>query len=487
MLVLLLKSAAVAAGLSAAITVAIGIRSPLSELDSEAQYGWRSGSSMSNALQDVDEALQAGQSPIGESPVWGWRDSSITEKNGRPAVEIVDATGHLLYRSPSVPVAPGWDGPVSVRWPGPAMQNPNGGPVLTEWAGSTVDGSGGAFLASCKEFDASQWRFGLGVLPSVDPSNTDRVARVCVFRTEAQVRTGQMYVWRAYLPGFAIVAGAGASILTPLLFGGVLAVEGFRSRLRRAASSDVPALMENPRPNSLLGGLTSDVNQSLARARMSVEQQRGFVADAAHELRSPLATLITTLEVAERHPHLVDPVQVNRTSLTQARRLERLTQDLLLLAQLDARTPLRQDEVDLADVVREVAADSNDPGRPITLDIPGSVPAVGDRDAFRRIVQNLVDNAVRHAATGVEVALVSDGRTATVSVTNDGSAIPEDRAERIFERFTRLDDARNRGAGGTGLGLAIARGLAERYDGSLDLERGRRRGASFTWQVPVAR
>lgn len=311
---------------------------------------------------------------------------------------------------------------------------------------------------------------------------------VCYFRTAEQLAEADWSNTTHYIYQFAPFIAAGGMGLAAVMALLSVSIERFRGRVHRAATADTPDLIENPRPNTLFGGITSEVNRSLARAKTSVEQQRRFVADAAHELRSPLTTLITTLEVAERHPQLVDPIQVNRTSLAQARRLERLTQDLLLLAQLDARTPLRRDEVDLADVVREVATDSSDPGRPITLDITGPVPAVGDRDGFRRILQNLIDNAIRHAATGVSVTLATDEGTAAVTVTNDGDPIPDERASRIFDRFTRLDEARNHhGGGGSGLGLAIALELAERYGGGLDLERGRQHGASFTWQTPLAR
>lgn len=532
----LAQSAAVALCVSTAISIPWGVAAYGSEVESEAVYGWYAnhGRDLSFSVSEAAWALQAAGDPsisrvwrvsylsvIGPRPadpnrntfeidrrvryfvdksaaeaftesnhgmidevrigVEDWRGWAVTDLSGRLAIEVADDQGRVLYRSPGLS---GGAGPSTNGFQVPTVDP---GALEGTWWATRTAGDGAGMRALCLVTLAKDWPRDQGVLAQSPSLTEESTVRICAFRTDAQVSAGTALLVRSRLGTTGVGALQGGAALTPFIFGGALAVDRFRRRLRRAASSDTPTLMENPRPNSLLGGLTADVNQSLARARLSIEQQRGFVADAAHELRSPLATLITTLEVAERHPHLVDPVQVNRTSLAQARRLERLTQDLLLLAQLDARTPLRDDVVDLADVVREVVSTSSDVGRPITLTVTGPTPAVGDRDAFRRIVQNLVDNAVRHAATGVEVALTSHNGAAAVSVTNDGDPIPAERAEQIFERFARLDDARHRASGGTGLGLAIARGLAERYGGGLDLEPGRRNGARFTWQIPVAR
>lgn len=414
--------------------------------------------------------------------------SVITDKSGNPVIEVVAVDGRLLYRSPDVPVAPGHAGPITPDMAGDDREGsmwPTGS--FGPWAGSPVPGSGGPDTAVCEQFDAEYWGFGHGVLRGVEPLSEGMSARICVFRTAEQVRNSQLNVvrWALIRAGDSFV-GYWAMALPVVAVGG-LVIGRFRGRVRQAAQADTPVLVDNPRPHGLLGGITDDVNHSLSRARMSVEQQRTFVADAAHELRSPLASLITTLEVADRHPGIVDPQQVTRTSLTQARRLERLTQDLLLLAQVDARARLREDVVDLADVIREVAADTPEQGRPVRLTGVTATEVIGDREAFRRVLRNLVDNAVRHAASTVDVTLsVGDGR-ARVEVANDGAPIPDDRAEQIFDRFTRLDDARARDAGGSGLGLAIARGVTERYGGTVAVLPGRIDGATFVWELPLAR
>lgn len=377
------------------------------------------------------------------------RPGVVTDAAGHPAVEIVAADGTVLYRSDAVSADP--------------------------------------FVTLCQEFDPTYWRFGAGVLSDVGPVAEGSTVSICAYRTPAQVGESQLTVlrWDLTRAGESFI-GYWALALPVTVVGG-LVIGRFRRRLRLASTADTPALVDNPRPDSLLGGITEDVNHSLTRARMSVEQQRAFVADAAHELRSPLASLITTLEVADRHPGIVDPREVTRTSLTQARRLERLTQDLLLLARVDARAALREDVVDLADVIREVVADTPGQGRPIRMTGVVATDVIGDRDAFRRVLRNLVDNAVRHAATEVEVRLSTvDGR-ARVEVGNDGTPIPDDQVERVFDRFTRLDDARARDAGGIGLGLAIARGVTERHGGTVTVLPGRRDGTTLVWELPIAR
>src|SRR5690606_1466063 len=211
----------------------------------------------------------------------------------------------------------------------------------------------------------------------------------------------------------------------------------FRERLQTATLADLPGLLANPRPDGILGGITEDINHSLSRARLSVEQQRMFVADAAHELRSPIASLVTTLEVAERHPELVDQSQVRATSLAQARRLQRLTQDLLVLASLDARRPLRQEPVDLATVVADVAVRSWTTSSKLTVAPMEPLPVIGDAATFDQILTNLVENGVRHADEHVALTASQRDGWIEIRVANDGDALPDADLERIFERFVR--------------------------------------------------
>ena len=224
--------------------------------------------------------------------------------------------------------------------------------------------------------------------------------------------------------------------------------------------------------------LAVTLNTMLDRLEAGRARQREFVADAAHELRSPLANMRTQLEVARHLGPAADWPAVGEDLLADTKRLARLVDDLLLLARADAApTPTRTDPVDLTAVAADVAGRF---GEPVRVVVDGPVWTVGDEDELRRVVSNLVDNAVRHAATGVEIGVGRDGRTAVLTVTDDGPGIPVADRERVFERFVRLDPARARlrpsedagwtpDSGGAGLGLAIVRELVRRHGGTVTL------------------
>jgi signal transduction histidine kinase len=192
------------------------------------------------------------------------------------------------------------------------------------------------------------------------------------------------------------------------------------------------------------------------------------VADAAHELRSPLASIQAQLEVAQR---LGEGGTLPADLMMDVKRLSGLVEDLLLLARADAdtRPPARLLPVDAGDLVSQVVRAYSDARVPVTVAVSEQLTVMGDAEELRRAVGNLIDNAVRHARTRVAVAAFLDRDQAVISVSDDGPGIaPEDR-ERIFERFTRLDDARGRNSGGAGLGLAIVRELITRAGGSVVL------------------
>ncbi|RAS70707.1 histidine kinase/DNA gyrase B/HSP90-like ATPase [Lentzea atacamensis] len=169
------------------------------------------------------------------------------------------------------------------------------------------------------------------------------------------------------------------------------------------------------------------------------------------------------LEIALSHPHLADWPTVVKAALEDTERLQELTTDLLLLARLDADALDKQDTVDLTAVVqREVSRRAM-----VTLEADDNVLVPGRRAQLSRLLGNLLDNAERHAGTEVMVRL-RGGSSATLEVIDDGPGIPEADRERVFDRFTRLDEARTRAAGGAGLGLAIARRIATRHHGTLE-------------------
>jgi signal transduction histidine kinase len=212
--------------------------------------------------------------------------------------------------------------------------------------------------------------------------------------------------------------------------------------------------------------LAVTLNEMLDRLAGAQERQRAFVADAAHELRSPLASIQAQLEVAGR---LGDGGTLPSDLMPDVKRLSGLVEDLLLLARADADTkpPARLARVDARDLVAEVTGAYAAARVPVTLLANQPVMIMVDADELHRAVGNLVDNAVRHARTQVEVTARVDQGWAVISVSDDGPGIAAEDRERVFERFTRLDDARGRGSGGAGLGLAIVRELVVRAGGTV--------------------
>lgn len=260
-------------------------------------------------------------------------------------------------------------------------------------------------------------------------------------------------------------------------------VEGIRREMAAiTASEDLARRVPEPGSGDEIARLARTTNETLTVLEASVERQRRFVADASHELRSPIASLRTQLEVAEAHPELLDlPGAVADTV-----RLQVLAADLLLLARLDAGEKPGSATVELGALVREEVSQRTGDRIPVTVQVPegGAFEVNGSRGQLSRVVGNLLDNAQRHAEGSVAVSVSADGRGVRVEVRDDGDGVPEGERERIFERFVRLDDARSRDDGGAGLGLAIARDVASRHGGTLTVHRAAEGGAAFRLWLP---
>lgn len=260
-------------------------------------------------------------------------------------------------------------------------------------------------------------------------------------------------------------------------------VEGIRREMAAiTASEDLTRRVPEPDSRDEIAALARTTNETLTALEASVERQRRFVADASHELRSPIASLRTQLEVAEAHPELLDlPGAVADTV-----RLQALAADLLLLARLDAGEKPGGGTVELGALVREEVSQRTGDRIAVAVEAPEGEAFVvnGSRGQLARVVGNLLDNAQRHAGTSVAVSVAADGRGVRVEVRDDGDGVPEEERERIFERFVRLDDARSRDDGGAGLGLAIARDVAARHGGTLTVHRADGGGAAFLLRLP---
>ena len=275
--------------------------------------------------------------------------------------------------------------------------------------------------------------------------------------------------------------GKALLIGTPLLFG-LLAlvtwlVTGYTLRpiaeLRRGAAevteTGVPRDLPVPPARDEVRSLAVTLNDMLSRLADAQQRQRDLVSDTAHELRSPIASIRAQLEVALDHPDGLDWAETARDVHADTLRLARLTEDLLLLARLDGQH-LRRRPTDLSAMCVSVAARYTAARVPVRADAPAPCLVAGDPDALSRLVVNLLDNAVRHAASRVCVSVRENGGWAVLTVTDDGPGIPAEDAERAFGRFSRLDNARSRtGEEGAGLGLAIVRSTAEAHGGTVSL------------------
>ncbi len=276
---------------------------------------------------------------------------------------------------------------------------------------------------------------------------------------------------------------------TWMLVGRSLApMERIREEVATMTGDDVTRRVPEPASHDEVARLARTMNEMLARLEVAHDRQQRFVADASHELRSPLASLRAQLEVAQAHPGTTDWPATSGDLALEVERMQRLVDQLLFLARSDeARAPDRR-PVDMDDIVlEEVRAIGARTGINLDARSVSAGQVVGDSEQLRRAVRNLLDNAVRHARTRVDVTLRETGASVEFTVTDDGPGIPSESHERNFERFTRLDEGRAADGGGAGLGLAITRTIAQSHGGAITLDPTHTPGARFVLTLPTAR
>lgn len=271
-------------------------------------------------------------------------------------------------------------------------------------------------------------------------------------------------------------------------------LEQISAASRSVAGDNLGARIPAVSDDAELRSVTEMLNDMLARLELAFENERRFVADASHELRSPLANLRGTVEVALRRERSGPEYRETLTvALAEVERLTRLTTDLLTLSRADGGQLVASSSVcDLAGVVgrgieacreRAMAGDVR-----IQLDSPGEILVPGSADNLRQVVDNILDNAVRHSPPGTTVAvqLSLDPGHVVMSVRDEGPGIAPEVLPRVFDRFFRADPARGRRSGGTGLGLAIARAIAEAHGGTISAVCEPGQGAEFRLRLPLA-
>jgi signal transduction histidine kinase len=260
------------------------------------------------------------------------------------------------------------------------------------------------------------------------------------------------------------------AVLTWLAMGRVLRpVEAIRAEFAEITAHDLHRRVPDPRSGDEVSRLAGTMNDTLDQLHRAVSRLRTFTSDASHELRSPLTTLRTRLELAVARPGNADWLPVGAESLRDTEQLQAIVEDLLLLARLDAGQVPGRESFALAGLIHQVARERSGDRVVTVLDTSGFSLVRGGRTAVLRLLSNLVDNAVQHARNEVRVRLTDEAGKVVVEVTDDGDGIAPDDRERIFNRFVRLDDARPRlgHQAGTGLGLAIARDIARAHRGNL--------------------
>lgn len=264
-------------------------------------------------------------------------------------------------------------------------------------------------------------------------------------------------------------------------------VEAIRAEVAEIGSLHLDRRVPQPGTDDEVDRLAATMNQMLTRLEDAVERQQRFVADASHELRSPLTRLRAELELALRSESKPDDAERLDSLLTEVAAMQAMVDDLLHLAQADAhRISHEPVPIDLDDIVFEEGSRlSADRRVPIDLTGVSGAQVQGDPSQLARAIDNLLDNATRHAHTRVVVTLGEEDDTAVFTVTDDGPGIPAEHADKVFERFGRVDEARTAGTGGTGLGLAIAREIVERHGGTIRLTNAGQRGAVFEMRLPV--
>nr|WP_319720921.1 ATP-binding protein [Streptomyces sp. MB09-01] len=423
-------------------------------LASFALLGLLEGNLMRNAENDARRQAET----VAQLAATGKLGRLRAPARGVEFVQVVSADGRVLFASPNLldvpplpPASPGLPGPRVHTW----KVRPFGGEhrqrvvqVITD----TPDGPATVYAgASLRDADAAD----------------DTTTAALVIGMPLLLATVALVTWR--VTGHA---------LRP--------VEEIRAEVAAISDRDLHRRVLVPATRDEVARLAETMNATLDRLEASGIRQRQFIADASHELRSPITVLRTQLEVAlaVRDPELWP--ELIGGALEDIERLQHLAADLLLLARIDAAQPVAAVPLDLTALVREVVEGRLGDRVPVRADLEADVEVTASALWLGRVVTNLVDNAQRYADRSIDVTLRTTARGAVLEVVDDGPGIPVADRERIFERFARLDDSRSRDHGGAGLGLAIARDLSTHHGGTLTAEDSAR-GARLVLRLPVTR
>jgi two-component system OmpR family sensor kinase len=299
--------------------------------------------------------------------------------------------------------------------------------------------------------------------------------------------------------GVAAVLAVLAAVAWWVVRLGIRPINAMTSVATDISDSDLSARVPEPAaPGTEAGRLARAINTMLGRIETAVVQQRHteerlrrFVADASHELRTPVTTIQGYAELY-RHGGLRDGNELDdamRRTEKEAHRMSRLVEDLLMLARLDRQRDPENGMVELSDAIDDTVANARvtSPDHRFVTTVEPNLVVSGDHDHLRQVLINLIGNATVHTPPGstVTVAAHQAGPDVIVEIADDGPGIPVDHLERVTERFYRADPSRSRDRGGSGLGLAIAHSIVELHGGELSIESAPGQGTTVRVTVPI--
>ncbi|HEY8296142.1 MAG TPA: ATP-binding protein [Micrococcaceae bacterium] len=383
----------------------------------------------------VEVATQLAAGGIGKA------SDSITMAHAGQYVQIVDPAGHVVaFSAPSVRAAP------------LSSLRPGAGQTLTQTVANLPA------LRSSDDFFivAAGVRTG-GAVYYVQVASTVQV----------QADTVATVAWFALGAAPLLLAIVGGAVW--ILAGRSLRqVERIRGQVAGINARRLDERVDVPRTRDEIHALAVTMNIMLDRLQVSDREQRRFVSDASHELRSPLATLSAGVEIASADPTGETWKQLQDVLVGETTRMRYLVDDLLTLAQAnDDGIRIADEDVDLDDVVdAEVRRLRSTSLHRITAEL-SAARIVGDSRRVAQVLRNVLDNADRHALSHIHVRLAADASSTVIEIDDDGAPVPVADRQRIFERFVRLDESRSRESGGSGLGLAIAAGILAAHHGSI--------------------
>lgn len=281
-------------------------------------------------------------------------------------------------------------------------------------------------------------------------------------------------------------------ILILALISGALLIRRALSPVRRItatartieSSSDLSRRVGYRGPRDEIGQLANTFDRMIERLEKALQTQKNFIADASHELRSPLTVIQGNLDLLKRNLKEEDRRESLKALEAETSRMSKVVSDLLVLAELDSGQPERQDSVSLREMLQDAQARARQlaGNRQVVVERQEDLWVKGNADKLEQVLSNLVDNALKYTPDGgtITLSLFRNGDWACLAVADTGMGISADDLPHIFDRFYRVDKARSKASGGTGLGLAIVKGIVERHGGRVTVTSEPGKGSTFT-------